>query len=52
MVVDGTMSHRGFSTVDASPPSRHQTTLQKHGPRPDGDRWWSRWSARIYAVRR
>ena len=32
-----------FSTVDASPPGRHETTLQKHGPRPDGDRWWSRW---------
>ena len=31
MVVDGTMSHRGFSTVDASPPRRHQTTVHKQG---------------------
>ena len=32
MVVDGTMSHRGFSTVDASPPSPKLRVVRRRFP--------------------
>ena len=53
MVVDGTkVTGVRFWTVDASPPRRTRQRCKTKGPRPDGDRWWSRWRARVGAVRR